>query len=199
ILHRPSPAIECVAPESAQPIPLTWLILIGKKAIRVEDLKTDKVLNSLRFFVGEQAVNDLLLKEFSYLKMDCEAATGPCRFCHPTDPKSRHKTCDCAYTTPALHAPKSCYCHGSPIGHHTLRSTCCHGTATYKWPQEGFRDPDPGPPACTRVCRDVRVQSLDWWLPHCKYLKPADRNDFYLVHVCDCLNPSKILHCARLV
>ncbi|GBN38404.1 hypothetical protein AVEN_111980-1 [Araneus ventricosus] len=146
-----------------------------------------------------QAVNDLLLKEFSYLKMDCEAAAGPCRLCHPTDPKSSHKTCDCAYPTPALHVPKSCYCHGSPIGHHTLRSTCCHGTATYKWPQEGFRDPDPGLPACTRVCRDVRVQPLDWWLPHCKYLKPAARKDFYIVHVCDCLNPSKIIHCARLV
>ncbi|GBN64707.1 hypothetical protein AVEN_254637-1 [Araneus ventricosus] len=49
-----SPEIECIAPESAQPIPLTFLILIGKKAIRVDDLKTDKALNSLRFFVGEQ-------------------------------------------------------------------------------------------------------------------------------------------------
>ncbi|GBN72868.1 hypothetical protein AVEN_113104-2-1, partial [Araneus ventricosus] len=50
----PSPEIECVAQESTQPIPLTWLILIGRKAIRVDDSKTDKALNSLRFFVGEQ-------------------------------------------------------------------------------------------------------------------------------------------------
>ncbi|GIY31693.1 uncharacterized protein CDAR_557141 [Caerostris darwini] len=130
--------------------------------------------------------------------MSCQIGTVPCRFCYPITPKSTHKNCDCAYTTPATHVPKTCYSHGSPIGHHTIRSSCCHGSPTYKWPQEGFPDPDLGSPTCNETCRDVRVQPFDWWLPHCRNVKPADRMDFRIVHVCDCYNPpGKILHCAR--
>ncbi|GIX96826.1 uncharacterized protein CEXT_516651 [Caerostris extrusa] len=70
--------------------------------------------------------------------MSCQIGTAPCRFCYPITPKSTHKNCDCAYTTPASHVPKTCYSHGSPIGHHTIRSSCCHGSPTYKWPQEGL-------------------------------------------------------------
>ncbi|GFY68753.1 uncharacterized protein TNIN_298221 [Trichonephila inaurata madagascariensis] len=124
---------------------------------------------------------------------------GPCRSCYPLDANSRHKNCNCSYTTPIFHVPKMCYSHGSPIGHHTFRNTCCHGAPTYKWPQEGFPDPPLGPPECNKECQEIRMKPLDRWLPHCKYVTAADRKDFYIVHICECFDPSKVLHCTRFV
>ncbi|GFT33473.1 uncharacterized protein NPIL_668771 [Nephila pilipes] len=130
--------------------------------------------------------------------MDSHVTSGlACRSCHPLDSNSRLKICDCAFTTPILRVPKTCYSHGSAIGHHSIRNTCCHGVPAYKWLQEKFPHPPLDTPECNKACQEIRMKPLDLWLPHCKYEKPTSRKDFYVVHVCECYNPSKVLQCAR--
>lgn len=126
----------------------------------------------------------------------------PSENCYPRSFHNEHKKCSCSFSKPVHYSTDMCYSYGHPIPDHFRREVCCHGLPSYCYPRdEEFSCKFPAERySCNEECFEPRVQPFRWWLPRCSNrAEQIDSKNSYVVHVCQCFNPSKILKCRKLI